>query len=256
MTINNRNIHAVILAAGQGKRMKSDLPKVLHHVSGKPMIEQVLESAKKAGISDITVVVGFRKEKVEEIVKKWVSSNSEITINFAFQEEQNGTGHAIMCAKEFLPNENSDILVLLGDVPFITPETISDSIKQLNDESASMLIMSMKPADPSGYGRIIRDNNGLVKKICEDKDATDEEKAVTEVNTGTFVYRAEDLWSSLSKINCDNAQAEYYLTDTAAVLVSENKKVIAKISQDAFEFTGINSQEQLKEIEEKMAAIQ
>ncbi|MDH5719189.1 MAG: NTP transferase domain-containing protein [Spirochaetia bacterium] len=253
MSVAEKKTYAIILAAGKGKRMKSDLPKVLHEISGRPMIEYVLESAKNAGVHDITAVVGFGKEKVEETILMWQKTNSNMNIDFAEQKEQNGTGHAVMCAESYLPKENANILVLLGDVPFIKSETISSSIARLNEENASMLIMSMKLSDPSGYGRIIRDSAGNVKKICEEKDATDDEKIVNELNTGTFVYSAEDLWSSLKKIDSDNAQKEYYLTDTVGILVNENKKVIANLAADPNEFIGVNSKEQLKDLEEQLS---
>ncbi|MDH5716883.1 MAG: sugar phosphate nucleotidyltransferase [Spirochaetia bacterium] len=248
----NNKTYAVILAAGQGKRMNSDLPKVLHKVLGRPMIEYVLESAVNAGIKNIILVVGHKKELVEECVKNWILKNKNIDIQFSVQEEQKGTGHAVMCAEKHIPKTNAFVAILLGDVPLIKFETIKNAIEKLNQEKAAMLIITMEPESPDGYGRIIRDKNGYVEKISEDKDCSIEEKKVKEVNTGTFIYDAEYLVQSINKINCNNAQSEYYLTDTVSILVNQGKKVIAEKCKDMYEFTGVNSRDQLKFIEEKM----
>lgn len=237
-------IKAVILAAGKGTRMKSELPKVLHEVLGKPMVEYSIEAAKEAGAeaSDICLVVGHKAEMVKETVKD--------AVNYVLQEEQLGTGHAVKCAAEFIGNEGLT-MVLCGDTPLVTGKTLKKLVKVHMTEKNAVTVLTAVLDDPTGYGRIIKDNWGKFVKIVEQKDASLEEQRVDEINSGMYVFDSAVLSSVLSKLNNDNAQGEYYLTDTIEIIKSERLGEVATvIVEDADEIKGVNSVEQLMEAEQ------
>ena len=236
---------AVILAAGKGTRMKSDLPKVLHKVCDKPMVHYSIEAAKDAGATDVIVIVGYQGQ----LVKREVVD----VVKFVEQREQLGTGHAVKCAQDLI-GESGDVLVLCGDTPLITGDTLKKLYDLHKHESNGVTVLSAIMDDPTGYGRIIRDADGKFLKIVEHKDCTEEELAVNEINSGMYVFNAEALSASLSMLNNDNAQGEYYLTDTIGIIKSAGLKINALPVEDINEILGVNTLEQLAEAEEIMKA--
>lgn len=260
------DIHAVILAAGRGKRMQSDLPKVLHVLAGKPLLWHVLDQVKSAGITSATVVVSYKKELVIDSVTEWARANAGLAVNFADQGEPKGTGHALLSAEAAVP-AGKDVAVCLGDVPGIQAKTISGIFNEFKAQAPAALVVSMKLADPKGYGRIVRSSStvgtkedilssadsgasmrGTIIAITEEKDASDEIRKINEVNTGIFFFKGSDLWPGLKKIQPQNAQGEYYLTDMVQILLQEGKKVSAYLHPNANEFRGVNSQEDLNQL--------
>lgn len=238
------DIHAVILAAGRGKRMQSDLPKVLHVLGSRPLLWHVLDQVKSAGIPSATVVVSYKKELVIDSVNAWVRANPGLSINFADQGEPKGTGHALLSAESAVP-AGKNVAVCLGDVPGIQAKTLSGIYNDFKSTSPAALVVSMKLPDPKGYGRIVRSADNTIRAITEEKDATDEIRKIDEVNTGIFFLNGAHLWPALKKIQPQNAQGEYYLTDIIGILLGDGKKVSAYLHPNAHEFLGVNSQEDL-----------
>lgn len=236
-------IKAVILAAGKGTRMKSELPKVIHKALGKPMVKYSIDAAVEAGadISDICLVVGHKAELVKE------AAGADVV--YVFQEEQLGTGHAVKCASEFIGKDGLT-MVLCGDTPLITGKTLKKLVETHIAEGNAITVLTAKVDDPTGYGRIIKDNWGKFVKIVEQKDATLEEQRVDEINSGMYVFDSAVLSKALSMITNDNAQGEYYLTDTIEIVKSEGLgEVATMVVDDADEIKGVNSPEQLEEAE-------
>jgi bifunctional UDP-N-acetylglucosamine pyrophosphorylase/glucosamine-1-phosphate N-acetyltransferase len=236
-------MNIVILAAGQGKRMRSTLPKVLHPVAGRPMLAQVIAAARAAaaGASSarIVVVVGHGAAEVQQAL------HADPDLRFVLQEPQLGTGHAELQAAPQL-DESATTLVLYGDVPLIRPATLERLLAEAIDGVA---LLTVRLPDPSGYGRIVRDWHGNVLKIVEERDATDEERALQEVNTGILAAPTAKLKTWLATLANDNAQREYYLTDVIARAVGERMRVVAVECPDADEALGVNSKEQLAAVE-------
>lgn len=232
----------LILAAGKGTRMKSDLAKVLNEMAGKPLVHHVIKAAKNSGSEKIVLIVGHQANKVKE-------STAEFGVFYALQEEQLGTGHAVMQAKSFVEEEENDVLVLLGDVPLITVETLQNLYEVHKSTDASATILTAVLDDSTGYGRIIRNAENSVEKIVEQKDASEEELEVKEINSGIFFFKAKDLSEALGMLTSENAQNEYYLTDTVEIFRKANKVVSAYIVKDVNETHGINTVEQLKNVE-------
>lgn len=237
------NCYGIVLAAGEGKRMKSKLPKPLHRVCGKPMIDHIIDALKNAGINDTIVVVGHRAEVIKAHLGEKVES--------VYQEEQLGTGHAVMCCREFLENKSGRVIVLAGDAPLITSETISKVFEYHTENGCSATVLTADALDPTGLGRIIRNGNGDIEKIVEHKDATEEERMVREVNSANYCFDIDALKYALGKITNNNAQKEYYLTDTIEILKKAGKKVGA-YKTDFVEFMAVNSRVQLYEAESAM----
>ena len=232
---------ALILAGGKGKRMKSDLPKVLHKVCGKEMVNHVIDVLKRAEITEVNVIIGTGAENVKKATEKRI-------VSYSLQEEQLGTGHAVKCAKKFLEGKKGTVAIFTGDAPLVTEETIRKCLKFHNESGFKATILTSILDNPTGYGRIIRDNNNEVVRIVEHKDCNEKEIAVKEVNSGMYCFDIEALYSSLDKIKNDNAQGEYYLTDVIQIIKEEGKKVGA--IPVAFEETlGVNSRVQLYEVE-------
>lgn len=225
-------VHAVILAAGKGTRMKSPLPKVLHPVLGKPMILRVAETAARAGCGEVTAVVGFGRELVTPLL-------DEAGFPWVVQEPQLGTAHALQCAAPGLL-EAAEVLVLLGDVPLLRVETIRDLLESRRSSGAAMSVLTAVPPDPSGYGRVIRDADGSVKRIVEHRDASPSELSCTEINTGIMAFDASCLARLLEGIGNGNAQGEYYLTDAVEVALAWGRRVSAVASRDWLEVRGVN----------------
>ncbi len=237
------NCYGIILAAGEGKRMKSKLPKPLHKVCGKPMIDHIVDALKNAGVNDSIVVVGHKAE----IVKAHLGEN----IKSVYQEDQLGTGHAVMCCEEFLKNKSGRVIVLAGDAPLITSETISRVFEYHIKNDYSATVLTADALDSTGLGRIIRNAEGNIEKIVEHKDASEEERMIKEVNSANYCFNIEDLQDALKKIENDNAQKEYYLTDTIEILKRSGKKVGA-YKTDFVEFMAVNSRMQLQEASNAM----
>lgn len=236
-------VKAVILAAGKGTRMKSELPKVIHEALGKPMVQYSIDAAIEAGAepSDICLVVGHKAEMVKEVVGD--------AVTYVLQEEQLGTGHAVNCASEFIGRDGIT-MVLCGDTPLITGETLKKLMETHIEEGNAITVLTAKVDDPSGYGRIIKDSWGKFVKIVEQKDATLEEQRVDEINSGMYIFDSAILSKALSKLTNDNMQGEYYLTDTIEIVKSEGLgEVATMIIDNVDEIKGVNSPEQLAEAE-------
>lgn len=237
-------LKTLILAAGFGTRMKSKLPKVLHKVMGVPMIEHVITAAYEAGSTGTAVVVGFKGDEVKKAV-------DDGKLEFYTQSEQLGTGHAVMCAGDFI-DEDKDILVLYGDTPLITAGTIKKLIDFHRKENNGVSIISAIVDDPSGYGHIIRNSKGDFIKNVEHKDADETERLVKEINTGVYIFKGSSLKRALKKLTNNNSQGEYYLPDTLAIILNANEGVNAMTVDDVAEFYGVNSREQLAAAENIM----
>lgn len=235
------NLKVVILAAGQGTRMKSKVPKVLHKVLDKTMVDYVIDSSLKAGAEDICVVVGHQSAMVKAMIGD--------RVKFALQKEQLGTGHAVMQAGDFIKEGN--ILVLCGDTPLITAETIEKLNSIHNSENNDVTVVSMHVDDPTGYGRIVRMDNEF-EKIVEQKDADDKQKRIKEVNSGVYIFKAEALNDAFSKLSNNNSQGEYYLTDTLEIIKNNGGKVDIMVAEDPDEFLGVNSKLQLAQATDVM----
>lgn len=233
------NLKVVILAAGQGTRMRSEVPKVLHRVLDKTMAGYVIEASQEAGANDICVIVGHQSAMVKNTLKDMYDN-----INFAVQKEQLGTGHAVMQAGDFIKDGN--ILVLCGDTPLITAETIKKLCSVHESSDNSVTVVSMVVNDPTGYGRIVREN-GNFAKIVEQKDANKKEAEINEVNTGVYIFKAEYLNKAFEKLGNNNSQGEYYLTDTLEIIKNDGGKVGIMVADDADEFMGVNSKLQLSQ---------
>ena len=229
---------AIILAAGAGTRMKSEKPKVIHKIMDKTMLDYVIESAKEAGATDICVVVGHGKEEVQASV--------HYPVTFVTQEEQLGTGHAVMQASEFIGSEG-EVFVLFGDTPLITATSLSQLREYHNMNDHGVTVLSTLVTESDGYGRIIRDEEGNFKKSVEHKDATKNERNVKEINSGMYIYKADLLRDSLSKLTNDNIQGEYYLPDTLVSIMNDGHQVEAMKITDYEEILGVNSKVQLFE---------
>ena len=233
--------YALILAAGEGKRMKSDIPKVLHKVCGKEMVNQVIDTIRKSGILEINVVIGRGAEKVQK-------ATESRGVHYSFQEKQLGTGHAVMCSSEFLEGKKGTVAVFTGDAPLISEESIKKLIEfhKAGGFKATILTSVVDCAD--GYGRIIRKESGEVCRIVEHKDCSSSELMVKEINSGMYCFDIEYLLNSLDKLSNENSQGEYYLTDVIEILVQEGQKVGAM--PIPFEETmGVNSRLQLSQAE-------
>ncbi len=235
-------LSTVIMAAGKGTRMKSDLPKVLHPLNGRAMIHYVIDVAEQLHSEKIILIVGHKRELVEK-------ECSRRPVEFAVQASQLGTGHAVKQTAPFFSDYDGDILVLSGDVPLLTVETLKELVKQHQENRAIATLLTARLEDPTGYGRIIRDADGRVKAIVEHKDATPEQLNIDEINVGIYVFRARPLFNALNRIKNDNAQGEYYLPDVIPLFLQENKTVNAVVAQSFDETRGINTVEQLKEAE-------
>ncbi|MFX4262863.1 bifunctional UDP-N-acetylglucosamine diphosphorylase/glucosamine-1-phosphate N-acetyltransferase GlmU [Pelotomaculum propionicicum] len=238
------DLATVILAAGKGTRMKSKLPKVLHNVCGSTMLSYVIDSAVGAGVKKIIVVVGYGAD----VVAREVGVRAQV----AHQAEQLGTAHALMQAGPFLSDFKGRLLVLCGDTPLIESRTLLDLIRSHRSSGAAATVLTAIMEDPAGYGRVVRDNQGGVVKIVEQKDASPEEKQINEVNTGVYCFESEGLFEDLSTLSPNNAQGEYYLTDIIEMNVRRGRRVGAVTLENPMELTGINDRAQLAEVERFM----
>ncbi|MEH6940694.1 bifunctional UDP-N-acetylglucosamine diphosphorylase/glucosamine-1-phosphate N-acetyltransferase GlmU [Bacillus sp. JJ722] len=238
------NRFAIVLAAGQGTRMKSKLYKVLHSVCGKPMVQHVLDQVSALNVKETVTIVGHGAEKVQAQLGDKCS--------FALQSEQLGTAHAVMQAEALLQGKQGTTFVICGDTPLIKAETMEALIKQHEAQGAKASVLTAYLEDPTGYGRIIRNKDGFVEKIVEHKDATEAEKQVTEINTGTYCFDNQALFDALKKVSNDNVQGEYYLPDVIEILKSEGETVTAYQTDDFEETLGVNDRIALAEAEKVM----
>lgn len=236
------NFKAIILAAGMGTRMKSKMPKVIHKICGKPVAEWVTDAAADAGADEVFAIVGHKADMVQEALGD--------KCRFVLQKEQKGTGHAIMQAQEYI---NDGVYVVLnGDTPLVTSEMIESAVKYHMESGNSCTVITAVLDNAFGYGRIVRDSGGNVLKIVEQKDANDAEKLINEVNSGMYVFSGKSLSYALGKLTPNNAQGEYYLTDTLEILLNNSEKIGAFKVADNDEIRGINDRVQLSEAEKIM----
>lgn len=242
--MQNREFACVIMAAGLGKRMKSDLPKVLHKLNGKPLIEYVVETAESCGARPVIAIIGHKRELVMEQLGN--------RIQYAVQEQQLGTGHAVQQTEKLLSGYKGSVLILSGDVPLLKTTTV-DALKELHfSENNACTLLTCNFADPAGYGRVLRGTDGAVTAIVEHKDASEEIRRIKEINSGIYMVGAEILFEALKNINNDNAQGEYYLPDIVPYILKKGLRIGGLILEDPFEIAGVNSQEELSVLEKEI----
>lgn len=237
---------AIILAAGKGKRMGSDLPKVLVPVCGRAMIRYVIDAVRAAGIRRILIVVGYRAD----LVRRELGDQPDL--EFVVQAEQLGTGHAIRMCEDRLEGHNGPILILAGDSPMVQTTSLRALLKEFAARRRACLLGTGKNPKPAGLGRIIRNGKGEFSAIVEEKDASPEQRKITEVNLSTYVFRTDALLSSLKQLKANNVQGEYYLTDCPGVLKSEGQRVDALCVLQPIEALSINTQAELAAVEAEM----
>ena len=229
-------METIILAAGKGTRMKSKLPKVLHKVGGKPMLQHVIDAAKSAGSTREIVVIG----NGAELVQKNFSD-----VEFVLQAEQLGTGHAVLCTKKNFADSKGTVLVLCGDTPLFTGELLKKFVEKHLESNAVATVLTAEMPDATGYGRIIREDDGTFKKIVEQKDANSYERLINEVNAGVYCFDIQKLFTALASVKNENAQGEYYLPDVLTILKNDSEKINAVVVDDYRQTLGINSRVQL-----------
>ena len=240
------------MAAGKGTRMKSDLPKVLFPVCGRPMIEFVLDALERAGVDRIIIVVGYRSDLVRQTLAH------RKNLEYAEQTEQLGTGHAVMMCREQLQSHTGPVMVGAGDCPMIQTDSIQklfvpyEQAVSANESVPACILGTAHKDEPFGLGRIVRDADGEFTGIVEEKDATDEQKKITEVNMSYYIFHSPDLLDALNHLKTDNSQGEYYITDTPTVLKKQGKKVIALPVLKPIESLGINTIDELAAVEKAM----
>ncbi|QRG68930.1 bifunctional UDP-N-acetylglucosamine diphosphorylase/glucosamine-1-phosphate N-acetyltransferase GlmU [Brevibacillus choshinensis] len=238
------NIHAVILAAGKGTRMKSRLYKVMHPVCGKPMIEHVVEAVEDLALHKLVVVIGHGAEAVMHQLGDRVT--------YAHQQEQLGTAHAVWMCREALENQEGVTLVLNGDTPLVRKETLHELLSYHRERGAAATVLTAVVDNPTGYGRIIRDESGDVRRIVEEKDATLGQKKVCEISTGIFCFDNRKLFETLPLVSNENAQGEYYLPDVLSILQDQGCLISAFVADDPDEGAGVNDRIQLAQMEQKL----
>lgn len=236
------DLAVVILAAGKGVRMQSDLPKVFHPVLGEPMLAHVLKTTQKLQPAKTLVVVGHRRELITDFFKDW-------PVEFVVQAEQKGTGHAVLMAEPNLAGFKGTVLILAGDVPLLSERTLRRLLDFHRQQKAAATDLTAVLPAGGNYGRIVRQPNGEILKIVEKKDASPEELKINEVNTGTFCFDKAALFAALKEVRSENAQKEYYLTDTIEILRNQKRPVYAFSTDDPAETLGVNTKDELAEIE-------
>lgn len=237
---------AIVLAAGKGTRMKSPLPKVLYPVLGRPMIHWVIDALEKIGVTRKILVIGYEAD----LVKAELAHRSGI--EFAIQEQQLGTGHAVQMAAPLLSSADPSVIVLAGDSPLVQPASLQRLLQRFESGGFDCLLGTLHKENPFGLGRIVRDTAGSFTKIVEQKDATDQEKQITEVNMSTYAFRTESLLWALLRLSNQNAQGEFYLTDCPAILRNAGNRAEATAVLEPCEALSINTQEEALLVEAKM----
>ncbi len=246
MKDTDKNVKVIVLAAGEGTRMKSNLPKVLHKVMGQTMVEYVINTARKSGAQDVCVIVGHKGEVVQKAIEETYGD-----VNFAEQKQQLGTGHAVQMAADFITGEG-DVIILCGDIPLITPETITKLMQRHEAEGNGATLVSFMMDDPTGYGRILRNAENRFERIVEHKDCSDAERAISEVNAGAYIFKESKLRDALTKLDNHNSQNEYYLTDTVEIIKRSGENIGVLVADDENEFFGINTRVHLARATELM----
>ncbi|MHB8769408.1 MAG: NTP transferase domain-containing protein [Syntrophales bacterium] len=236
---------AVILAAGEGKRMKSSLAKVLHPVGGVPMLSHSLAAARSAGARRIVVVIGHQAERIRSLYRGE-------DLLFAEQRELLGTGHAVLQAREFFLDYEGAVIVLCGDVPLILPGTLRMLFDCHRAEGATVTVLTTRPPDPAGYGRVVTAADGSIRRIVEERDATEAEKAIAEINTGIYCVQSSFLFAAVAGLENLNAQREYYLTDIVEMAGRDGLRVASCSAADPLEVMGINTPEELATANRRM----
>ncbi|GGB51105.1 bifunctional UDP-N-acetylglucosamine diphosphorylase/glucosamine-1-phosphate N-acetyltransferase GlmU [Virgibacillus dakarensis] len=234
----------IVLAAGQGTRMKSNVYKVLHPVAGRPMLQHVINQIKSVNLNEIVTIVGVGADKVMEQIGN--------ECQYVVQKEQLGTGHAVQQAEELLKDKDGTTIVVCGDTPLITSATYQALFEHHEQTGAKATVLTAKAPDPAGYGRVIRNNNGEVEKIVEHKDASEKERCINEINTGTYCFDNQTLFQALKKVSNDNAQGEYYLPDVIGIIRNNGEKVSACLTPDYDETLGVNDRVALAQAEKIM----
>ncbi|WP_202081445.1 bifunctional UDP-N-acetylglucosamine diphosphorylase/glucosamine-1-phosphate N-acetyltransferase GlmU [Caldalkalibacillus salinus] len=238
------DIYTVILAAGKGTRMKSKLYKVLHPVCGKPMVQHVVDNSRQMKPKDTVLVIGHGADKVKEELGP--------DVTYVLQEEQLGTGHAVMVTRDHLLDKNGTTLILYGDTPLVTADVLQQLVNHHHEVGAAATILTAQVSDPTGYGRVVRNEHADVTRIVEQKDATPEEQQIKEINTGMYCFDNQKLVSILPQLTNDNVQGEYYITDCIEILKKQEEKVSAYITPDADITMGVNDRVALAEAEKKL----
>lgn len=230
------NVTAIILAAGKGTRMNSNKAKVLHALNGKPLVQHVIDACRAADINDMIVVVGHDHESV-------VAALDVHSVRFAYQHEQKGTGHAVSCAEAMIKHET--VIVLCGDAPFVNGQTLHELIQHHHAHGNACTAVGASLVDPAGYGRLVVTSDGMLQRIVEHRDATAEEREITLVNSGTYIFNRQHLFAALKRIRPANAQGELYLTDVISILTTDGLPVGLFVADDPRTVLGINTPQQL-----------
>lgn len=239
----SRNTAVVILAAGLGTRMKSDMAKVLHCVGGRPMVNHVVDTAAAVTEDDIVVVTGYQSEQVREVVSQ------HRTVGFALQEKQLGTGHAVLCAMPCINASVENVVILCGDVPLLSPRTVALFVQHHEDQENILTVLAVRVDDPTGYGRMVVDRDGALVRIVEQADATADEQKINLINSGIYCVDRGFLEQALNRLTPDNAQGELYLTDIISIAAHDQLKIGLYTGQDAEEVVGVNSIQDLQQAE-------
>jgi len=239
---------AVILAAGHGTRMRSDIPKVLHEIDGRPMVRYVIDAVHEAGFLRVVVVIGYEGERVRDAC-------DGTGVEYAWQHEQLGTGHAVQQAEPFVDDSVGTVVVLNGDVPGLRAATLQGLVGYHRAKSASATVLTARLADPMGYGRIVRNESGALLRIVEHRDADEATRRINEINSGMFCFESKALFPSLRRAGRDNTQGEYYLTDVIELLRSEGRGVEAWCIPDAREVAGVNTEEELHAVRDYLRGL-
>lgn len=245
------DVAALVLAAGMGKRMHSDLAKVLHEMAGRPLLAHVVETLDLLGVGRQVIVIGHQRERVR------AAFAHRDDLEWAVQAEQRGTGHACMMAEPALGEFGGTLLVVCGDTPLLTATTLHQLLATHAGSGAAVTVLSMRLPDPKGYGRIVRTGDGAgIERIVEEKDASAEQKAIDEVNSGIYAFHYPALVSVLGRLTADNAQGEYYLTDTVSLMQAQGLTAAVECAADHRELLGINTPDQLAEAEAAWRALE
>ena len=233
-----QEVIALVLAAGKGTRMKSDKSKLVHKIYGKELVKRVVETAKKSGVNDVIAIVGYKKEQVQQVLGD--------SVKYAYQDEMLGTGHAVLQAEEYLKDKHGKVVVLNGDVPILRPETVKKFIEKSINNKEYATILTAIYNNPTGYGRVVRDIGGNVKAIVEEKDATEDERNIQEINAGIYCFDIQELLKALKELKPNNVQNEYYITDIIKIMNDKGLKTGAVIVEDNTEILGVNDKIQLE----------